>query len=157
MKLRSSLRRKLTLLFLATGSLLTACQDEAENPAPDAKTQLLTTEGPWHITAYTRTTGSGAAANYLNLIFPDACERDDRYTFKTTGVEERTEGPTACTGNAATTVVGTYPWNFNSAQTQLTIGSITFDIVQLTATAIQLRWTRTSNGVTLVDNVTYAN
>lgn len=156
MNVRFSFLRASALLLVAGAAVLSACEDIAENPAPNSKTQLLTAD-PWHITAYTRTTGGGAATNYLPTVFPNSCERDDRYTFKTTGVQERTEGPTACGGGSSSTVVGTYPWDFNSSQTQLTIGGTTFDVVQLNGSTLQLRSTRTSGGVTIVDNVTYAN
>ncbi|MBO2008483.1 lipocalin family protein [Hymenobacter negativus] len=146
---------KIALLFAVATVLLTGCEKDMETPAA-SKTKLLTS-GPWHITAYTRTTGNSAAADYLATAFPTACERDDRYTFNTNGVEIRTEGPTACGNNSSQTVVGTYPWNMDAAQTQLTIGGTAFDIVRLTADAMQLRSTRTSNGTTIVDNVTYAN
>ena len=152
MKIYSALCRKAALLFVLTGIALTGCQKDTE-PASPSKTQMLT-GSPWHITAYTRTTGSGAPANYLNTVFPNACERDDRYAFNTNGTQIRTEGPTACSGNTSQTVVGTYPWNLNSAQTQLTIGNTTFDVVQLSADALQLR---TVAGNTPIDNITYVN
>jgi hypothetical protein len=157
MKIRFSfLRASALMLGLGTAVLTTSCEDVTENPSPNGKTQLLIA-GPWHITAYTRSTGGSAATNYLTTVFPRSCERDDRYTFKTTGVQERTEGPTACGSGNSSTVVGTYPWDFNSGQTQLTIGGTTFELVQLTESALQLRSTRTSSGVTIVENVTYAN
>ena len=156
MKNHSSFYRKAALLFLLIGSSLAGCQKDTDPAAPN-KTQLLTSSGPWYISAYTRTTGSGAPASYLNTVFPNACERDDRYAFNTNGSEIRTEGPTACSGNTSQTVVGTYPWNLNSAQTQLTIGNTVFDVVQLSSDAMQLRSTRTSNSVTIVDNVSYSN
>jgi hypothetical protein len=153
---RYSFLKKVALLSAAVAALLTGCQKDAETPAPTSKTQLLTSD-PWHITAYTRTTGSAAAADYLATAFPTTCERDDRYAFNSNGVQIRTEGPTACSGNNSQTVVGTYPYNLNSAQTQLTIGGTTFDIVTLSADVLHLRSTRTSGGTTIVDNVTYAN
>ncbi|MDO7873251.1 hypothetical protein Q5H93_00795 [Hymenobacter sp. ASUV-10] len=156
MKLRFSVSRAATLLLLGATSALTACEDVAENPAPNTKTQLLTAD-PWHITTYTRSTGGGTATNYLATAFPRSCERDDRYTFKTNGVQERTEGPAACGGGNSSTVVGTYPWNFNSSQTQLTLGGTTFELVQLTESSLQLRSTHTSSGVAIVETVTYAN
>jgi hypothetical protein len=148
--------RKMVLLLVVAAASLTGCEQDNEPAAPN-KTQLLTGGGPWHITTYTRSTGSAAPANYLNTVFPNACERDDRYAFSSNGTQIRTEGPTACSGNNSQTVVGTYPWNLNASQTQLTIGSTTFDIVQLNDDALHLRWTHTSGGVTVVDNVNYTN
>ena len=156
MKFRISVLRASALLLVGATAVLSACDETAENPSPSGKTQLLTA-GPWHITAYTRTTGNGPATNYLTTEFPRSCERDDRYTFKINGVQERTEGPTSCGSGGSATVVGTYTWDFNSSQTQLTVAGITFDVVQLSDSTLQLRWTRTSGGVTIVDNVTYAN
>ena len=157
MKVRFSfLRASALLLGLGAATLTSSCEDVAEIPSPNTKTQLLTA-GPWHITAYTRSTGGGAATDYLSTVFPRSCERDDRYSFKTNGVQERTEGPTACGSGSSSTVVSTYTWDFNSSQTQLTIGTTPFELVRLTDSALQLRSTRTSGGVTIVENVTYAN
>lgn len=155
MKNRYSLLCKSALLLAVAAGFLTGCDKVSETAAPN-KTQVLT-GSTWHITAYTRATGSNAPVNYLNTAFSTACERDDRYAFGTNGVQVRTEGPTACAGNTTSTVVGTYPWNLNSAQTQLTIGNTTFELVQLSASALQLRTTRSSGGVTVTDNVSYAD
>jgi hypothetical protein len=154
--------KKLALLFALGALTFSACQSDTETVAPAAtKTQQLTA-GPWHITAWTKTTGSGTPADQLAPL--SACQKDDRYTFGTNGVLTRTEGPTACGSGNSQTVVSTSPWNFNSTQTVLTIGSaamgatsIPYDVVLLTADNLQLRYTRTSGGSTVVDNIVYAN
>ena len=144
--------------LLTTGLVLDGCDTTAVAPTPSNTKVANLTVSPWHITSYTRATGSGAAADYLPTAFPSSCTRDDRYTFKNNGVQERTEGPVSCAGSSGpSTVVGTYPWNFNSSQTQLTIGTVTFDVMQLTADAMELRSSRTSSGVTTVDDVRYEN
>ena len=155
MKNRYFLLCKSALLLAVAAYSLTGCDKVTETATPN-KTQVLT-GSTWHITAFTRATGSNAPVNYLNTAFPAACERDDRYDFKTNGTQIRTEGPSACAGNTSSTVVGTYSWNLNSAQTQLTIGGTTFEITQLSASAMQLRSTRTTGGTTVTDNVTYAD
>jgi hypothetical protein len=150
--------KKLALLCIIGAVSFTACQTDSETPAPNSKTQLLTA-GPWHITSWTKTTGSGTPANLLTAM--PACARDDRYTFGTNGVLTVTEGPTACAGSSPQAPA---PWNFNSAQTVLTIGSsgmgassIPYDVVQLTADVLQLRYTRSQSGTTVVDDITYLN
>lgn len=152
--------KKLTLLTILAAASLTACDTESETPSPTGKVQLLTA-GPWHITSWTRTTNGGTPANQMSA---QACQRDDRYTFGSNGVMTRTEGPTACGSGNSQTVVLTAPWNFNSSQTVLTLGSanmgastIPYEVVRLTADAMQLRYSRTSNGNALVDEVNYVN
>jgi|SRR6476661_83885 len=152
--------RKLTLLCILATATVVSCDTDTEDPAPNSKTQLLTAS-PWRITSWTRTTGSGAPVDQLPS---QTCQRDDRYSFGTNGVMTRTEGPTACGSGNSQTVVLTAPWSFNSAQTTLTIGSanmgatsIPYEVVRLTTDVMQLRYTRTSSGQTVVDDVNYAN
>ena len=155
MKNDTSLLRHALRFGVVAMLLLASCQSDTETAVP-SKTQLLT-GSTWHITAYTRASGSAAPANYFATAFPNACERDDRYTFNTNGVQVRIEGLSACSGNTTQTVVGTYPWQLNAAQTQLTLGGTTFELVRLTASALQLRSTRNNGGVTVTDEVTYAD
>jgi len=156
MKNNFSLARRAALVLAVATVALVGCEKDNESASPN-KIEVLTGSGPWHITAYTRTTGSNAPTNYLNTVFPNACERDDRYAFNNNGTQIRTEGPTSCGSNNSNTVVGTYPWDMNASQNQLTIGGTTFDVITLTTDALQLRSTRTSGGVTIVDNVSYTN
>lgn len=160
--MKNILRRLAVFCMLATTALV-GCETDKENPVPNNKTALLTAS-PWHITAWTRSTGTGAATNYLNTAMPSNCERDDRYEFMTNATLIRREGPTSCGGGTSQTIVSTSPWNFAGNQTQLVIGAanmgtstITYDIVRLTDSFMDLRYTRTSSGTTIVDNISYAN
>ncbi len=150
---------RLSLAF-ATGLLLLAgCAKDTETaPSSTNKLTLLADGGPWAITAYTRTTGSGSA---VDLRPAAACERDDRYVFGRNGVITATEGPLVCGSGTSTTVVSTRPWNFNGTQTQLTIGSgstgIPYDVVLLDADGLKLRWSRTSGSQLVVDYLEYRN
>ena len=73
----------------------------------------------------------------------------------------RYEGPLACAGSTPNAGVNTAPWNFNSTQTQLTIGAgstaIPYDLVVLNSDRLELRWTRTSNSQTVMNDIQYAN
>jgi hypothetical protein len=147
-------------LAVATGVLLLAgCAKDTETaPSAPSKISMLTSGGPWRITSYTRTVGSAAPTDRQD---PAACARDDRYTFSSNGVQTRNEGPLACAGSTPNAVVNTAPWNFNSDQTQITIGSgstaIAYSLVALNSDRMELRWTRTSNGQNVVDNILYMN
>jgi hypothetical protein len=160
--MKNILRRFAVLCVLATTALV-GCDTDIEGPAQSSKASLLTAL-PWHITAWTRSTGSAAATNYLNTAMPSSCERDDRYEFLANGTMNRREGPTSCGSGTSQTIVSNSPWNFNAAQTTLTIGSanmgtttITYDVVRLTSDVMDLRYTRTSGGTTIVDNISYRN
>jgi hypothetical protein len=153
----TKLLRNIAFFSLLASSALVGCDGDKETPAPDNKTSLLTAS-PWRMTAWTRTTGSTTTNVYNNL---SACEKDDRYAFGTNGVLTRTEGQVPCGSRAAQAVVSTSPWNFNSAQTQLSIGSasmgatsITYDVVRLTSDVLQIR---TVAGNTNIDDITYLN
>ena len=148
-------------LAVATGLLLLAgCAKDTETvPSAPSKITLLADGGPWAISAYTRTTGSAAA---VDLRPAAACARDDRYVFGRNGVITGTEGPLVCNSSSTSaTVVSTQPWNFNSTQTQLTIGTasngVPYDVVQLDANGLKLRWSRTSNSQLVVDYLEYRN
>ena len=155
-----------TRRLLLAGSLLalglSGCDTTTETPAPSNTKTANLTASPWHITAWTLTTDGGAAVNQLAAL--PACARDDRYVFGANLVLTRNEGPLACSGGTPQGPISASPWNFNSTQTVLTIGSanmgtssIAYEVVRLTADAMQLRYTRTSSGRQLVDNISYEN
>lgn len=149
---------KRILLYCSLVALsLSGCQKDSETIAPSNTNTTKLTASAWHITSYTRTIGSGVAVSFPTDVFPQNCSRDDRYTFKSTKVVERNEYAQACGNNAPQSIIETFPWDFNSAQTQLILNGVPFDVVQLTSDIMQLRWTRMSNGATVVDNVSYAN
>ena len=153
--------RNVALFSLLAANALVGCDSDTETPAPSNKTTQLT-RLPWHMTAWTTTTNGGTPASVLATM--PACARDDRYAFGTNRVMTRTEGPTTCGSGNSQTVVSNSPWDFNSTQTVLTIGSanmgttsIAWDVVRLTDDFMDLRHTRTSNGQTVVENVSYKN
>ena len=57
-----------------------------KNKDSSCTTSTASISGPYKITAMTyKANASAAEIDYLNTIFPDACERDDIYTFNTNG------------------------------------------------------------------------
>ena len=148
--------RRILLLFALVGLSLTGCQKDSENSPSQSKTTLLRASA-WHITGYTRSVNGGSASDYLSMVFPNTCERDDRYSFKSTGVVERNEYSNACGNSTPQSIVGTYAYTLSSDGTSLVMGSITFDVTRLTADVMELRHRYTSNGNNYIELIDYAN
>jgi Lipocalin-like domain len=101
------------------------------------RTTLLAA-GKWRFIEYTVTNTSTGAA-YDNYTSLPACEKDNEYTFTTTGVHEYTEGATKC--NAADPqIIYFAAWKFanNESVIQVTAGSQQLDYTILSLTASEL-------------------
>lgn len=152
---------KIFILFLTSLlPLLSAVQQRSSEVTPSQPTQLLM-EGTWHLTEWKTITGTDTLNRHL-LLQP--CQRDDRFTFAPTGVLVRTEGPAACPGSAPRATVNMRSWSLDAAGTKLTIGAggagtvkATYDIVLLSSDALRLRYTRTVEGTTVTELLSYVN
>jgi len=73
---------KKTTVFLFAVALLFSC-----NPEPvECNTSVANISGSYKITAYGyKQTPTSPEEDYYPIIFPDACDRDDIYTFKANG------------------------------------------------------------------------
>jgi hypothetical protein len=160
--------RKISLLLLVAVTL-GACKKDSENTPTTSKTDLLAAKS-WRISTQTSSFSSSNINNGTPVTTDEyaassACERDNFIKFNTNKTLVVDEGASRCDTSDPQTQNGT--WDFNSDQTKLTMidpsqGSvpIQFDIVELSASKLQLRYSYSysSGGIsaTQTENVTFS-
>ncbi|TMI85466.1 MAG: hypothetical protein E6H08_22515 [Bacteroidetes bacterium] len=86
--------KKILSMILLAALFATACNKD-NNPSCAISTTFLS--GSYKITAATyKANASSSEANYLDILLPDACERDDIYTFQTNGTYQIKDAGTVC-------------------------------------------------------------
>lgn len=134
--------QRLFLVGALTSAVLIGCDpDKDEDPAPTTtttatKTQLLTSIA-WRQVAAVASPGidTGGVAPVTNIIsFMDACELDNKHTFKTDKTYVDDEGATKCDPADPQTTTGT--WEFNSGETKLLLDKGTADEMEMTLVEI---------------------
>ena len=86
---------KKTTLFLLTGLLFFAC-NKSTQPEP-CTTSPTSVSGSYKITAYTyKASPASVEMDYFAIIMPEACERDDIYTFNANGTYTRADRGAVC-------------------------------------------------------------
>lgn len=84
---------KKTTIFLFCVVLLFSCKDK---PVECTKS-VANISGPYRVTAYGyKQTPTSPEEDYYPIIFPDACDRDDIYTFRTNGTYEMKDAGLVC-------------------------------------------------------------
>lgn len=87
--------KKIIFLTLHTVLFFTACKKP--NATPSCSTDAASIAGAYKITAVTyKATATSAEMDYFNTLFPNACERDDVYTFQTNGSYQIKDAGTVC-------------------------------------------------------------
>lgn len=147
--------KKCSLLLVVAA--LSACKKESAAPAPaPARIDLLTAHN-WRETAWTITSGSAAPVDQYAQL--PACARDDFYQFHADKSFVLDAGATRCNASDPQTRAGT--WAFNSDQSVLTLADAagnaptTNEVVELSATTLHLRTSRTSGTTTTTGDVTF--
>ena len=122
-----------SFIVLAFIVFVTGCGKDNTPPVVKTKTQLLT-QSTWK---YKSATANGADAS----AFIQACQKDNIYTFVSTGTGSADEGPTKC--NAMDPQTTAFTWSFQSNETLLFIstplftgGSTTFNLVSISETEL---------------------
>jgi hypothetical protein len=157
------------LLGLSMLLALAGCGKKSDptpaTPALSAKTTLLTTP-KWRITAIVGTTTfAGQTTTADGFTNQPSCVKDNFSKFNSDLTATYDEGATKCSTSAAQTKQGT--WSFNAAEDQITVvdpsvpagsvgNTITADLLQLTATTLQIKTTNTQTvaGYTIVSTAT---
>ena len=84
--------KKTTLIVLSVFVFFSCNRDKN-----DCTITTASISGPYKITAVTYKANAGAAEiDYFNTLFPDACERDDIYTFNATGTYQIADAGIVC-------------------------------------------------------------
>ena len=85
---------KKTTFIVLTAIVLFACNKDKN----DCAITTASISGAYKITAATYKANAGAAEiDYYNTLFPDACERDDIYTFNAAGTYQIADAGIVCT------------------------------------------------------------
>jgi len=85
--------KKIFSIVLIAVLFATAC-DKKDN---SCMTSVASLSGIYKITAVTyKASPVSAEIDYFNILFPDACERDDLYTFQTNGTYQVKDAGTIC-------------------------------------------------------------
>ena len=80
--------------MLIAGFFISSCKDD---PDPVCKTDATSIAGSYRITAVIyRASPTTPEENYYNIFFPDACQRDDVYTFQTNGTYQLKDAGAVC-------------------------------------------------------------
>lgn len=84
-------------LFVLPLVLISICSCESDPPEPPCTATATSVSGSYKITAYSyKATPTSTEIDYFAMIMPDACERDDIYTFNANGTYARTDGGAVC-------------------------------------------------------------
>lgn len=127
--------RALLSLSFSLLLILSACKDDDDPKA--SKTELLTAKS-WKMT---KVKAMGVEGE------PDACDKDDTYTYNTDKSYKQDEGATKCDSDDPQTLTGT--WSFNSSETIITSTvvesgiSISYDqeIIELSSSTLKVKYT----------------
>ena len=109
--------KKIIFLTLITALFITACKKD-----PSCTTNAASISGAYKITAVTyKASASSAEIDYFNTLFPDACDRDNVYTFQTNSTYQIKDAGAVCSPNGDDN--GT--WSFVSAGSMIIDGDPT--------------------------------
>ncbi len=85
------------VLFTFTGVIFISCKKDKDK-TPACATDVASIAGSYKFAAYTyKQTPTSAEEDYLNIIFPDACEKDDVISFSSNGNYTVTDAGIVCT------------------------------------------------------------
>ncbi|MCR5887857.1 hypothetical protein LRS06_08710 [Hymenobacter sp. J193] len=145
---------------LLTAGLFASCEKENEAEPAKTKTELLA-EKNWKLTAETVTPAVRAEDGELITdvyAYLQECDRDDIMRFEKAGACVLQEGLTQC-GEGPEQFAGT--WSFEANETILktnlqTLGSSSFNVLELSESAMKIKGIRTIEGVDHTYTYTYA-
>lgn len=107
------------LLLLVLSVVLVACNDD-DDTGPATPTEILTAN-TWLLTEFTLLDSAGTTLANIDSLFPEACERDDPFTFGTDGFYFITEAGALCAGDTAGQVDTAGTWALTNGDTQLNL------------------------------------
>ena len=88
--------KKIPLIALSLVIFISCSKDDPPKPQT-CTTSTASIAGNYKITAVTyKATATSTEVDYMNLLFPDACDRDNVYTFKTDGTYQIADAGQVC-------------------------------------------------------------
>lgn len=152
--MRKPIRKQLhkiagTLLIIV---VFTSCSKDDNKNALKSKTSLIT-QSPWSMTKLETKTNNGIWSD----IYPglNACTKDNKSTFSSSGTYTLDEGATKC--DPGDPQNSTLSWSFGANETMLTIGTATYTLDQLGETTLVFSSSSENNGNTYYTRYTYGH
>ncbi len=149
---------------------ITVTQDKGSDLPPNqTNTEKLCDNGSWKCTAMT----CDPAYNWPNDNTSDGqtdwyqyymaeCEKDNLIKFNSNGDYVWEEGSDDCGGSSSELweqfiVINNGNWNFNIAETNITIEGVEYEIISLSATELKYKYTMTVSGTNLAITITLSH
>lgn len=146
---------KIFSAFLMLVALMTGCKKEEVL----SKTELLCQKS-WVVTASRSQTNGGAWSD--DFSSNPACEKDNTYSFTTSGSFIADEGATKCRSTDPQAII-TGTWQFTANETKISLKNQpsptpeVYDVTQLDAKTFILRGQTTSGTNVYVDEITFGH
>jgi hypothetical protein len=165
--MKNSITKLFLAFFIITLSIgINSCKKDStdETTTPPTKTELLTASS-WKITAQTISPAIDTLGSLKTDLYAitEACSQDDLYNFNASGTYSFEEGATKCSPTADQ-IWDSGTWAFNGDETQITtlsseVGSttVTFNLIELTATKIKTTESLVKNSVTYTITTTFSH
>ena len=144
------------ILILSISTNFSCKKSKDDGPAVKSRAELLTT-GTWKYTAcivspsYDYYGNGNSVTDIFAIMVP--CEKDDFEVYHANGIWDYNEGPTKC--DASYPQVFSEPWSFVANETKVMVGTVECTILELTETALKLRYSFQDSGVTYTEEDTY--
>lgn len=155
--------KHLLLLLLSLFALLSGCKSNLAEP-PASRADLLLAK-KWRVTAQTNTYSTPQLNNGVPVVtdiyaafYSLPCAQDNFIQFYADKTVVFDEGATKCAATDPQTE--TSNWAFNADQTKLTLAdptqggnAVPFDVLELSATTLRLRYTVVTTGTIVVTSI----
>jgi hypothetical protein len=140
------------LLPVIIAAVFISCSKDKTNNV--SRTEQLT-RNDWVIQKAEEKTGNNPWIDAFP--FWQACEKDDRWKFKTDFSLEMNESTLPCGTNSPNQIIDIVTWSFDSNETKLMIDGILSDIEALNETSLILSASETIGGTTYYSRLTFGH
>jgi len=142
----------ITWLLLIASALFVSCSKNKTNEL--SKTELLT-RNEWVVVKAEDKTGNNPWIDAFP--FWQACEKDDRWKFKTDFSLEMNESAMPCGTNSPNQIIDIVTWSFQNNETKLMIDGMLSDIDVLNETSLIISASETIGGTTYYSRLTFGH
>jgi hypothetical protein len=151
-KINSNNMKTRFYLLLILPAIFVSCSKE--KPTQVAKLELLTRQD-WKILKAEEKTGNNPWVD----AFPywQACEKDDRWKFKSDFSLEMNESTMPCGTNSPNQIIDIVTWSFQNNETKLLIDGTLSDIEVLNETSLIISASETIGGTTYYSRLTFGH
>lgn len=132
--------------------ILVSCSKDKSNQASGME---LLTQSPWVIQKAEEKTGNNPWVDAFP--FWQACEKDDKWIFKTDFSLEMNDSSMPCGANSPNQIIDIVTWSFESNETKLMIDGMLSDIEVLNETSLIISASETIAGTTYYSRLTFGH